>query len=329
MMRKILHILSVAALSLFAWAASAQQVPIRYSYLNDGFVHISTEREHVEAEMPFEVRLEKIIFPDGKSVTYKMELDFISKAVVSIPKGVKFSARTASGKIIGASQVYQSDGRSLPRFDDGSGHTLYWNRAQYVFEEADMKLLAAGVSVMEVAYEWSPDGFWQFNFKKDEFGSVLKRQLSMLTLTPPPLEEIGDRIADYANRTSSITIIAKAGNVGDITMQLRYIYYKKTNLEDFDLTMRLSTGRSDVLAFESPVVFQLSDGSQLSLMQQQEANNLIILYPGADELKALFKKPVSSVTYQTVDGQSYTLPLSGFKEALSAQYNALLMVAPI
>ena len=332
MMRKILHILALAAVclgTLSVFRAAAQQVPIRYSYLSNGFVHISTERERVEAELPFEVRLEKIIFPDGKSVSYKMELDFISKTSVSIPKSVKLSARTASGKIVGASQVYQSDGRSRPAFDDGSGHTLYWNRAQYVFEEADMKLLAAGVSVMEVAYEWSPDGFWQFNFKKNEFGSVLKRHLSALTMTPPPLTEIGDRIADYANRTGSITIFAKAEKFDEATAQLRYIYYKNTNQEDFDLTLRLSTGRSDVLAFESPVVFHFADGSQMSLPQQQEANNLIILYPNADELRSLFKKPMRSVTYQTVEGATYTVSLPGFKEALAAQYNALMMVAPI
>jgi len=331
-MRKILHTLIavIAALPVALTAAAQSPVPIRYSYLSDGFAHISTERQRVEASIPFDVRLEKIIFPDGKSVSYKMELDFISPTAVTLPKAVKLSARTASGKIVSASQSYVSDGRSRSAFEDENGRILYWNRAQYVLEEAEVKLLAAGVELMEVAYNWSPDGFWQFTFKKNEFGSVLKQQLSALTLAPVPLSEIGDRIADYANRTGSITIIAKAAQCGDATVQLRYLYYKKNKREDFDLTLRLTPGRSDVLAFESPVVFTFTDGSQLTLPQQQEASNLIVLYPDADALRALFRKPVRSVTYQTTDGSSHTLDTGAeFSPELALQYNALLMVAPI
>ena len=181
---------------------------------------------------------------------------------------------------------------------------------------------------MEVAYNWQPDGFWQVEFRKNELGQVLKRQMAAIKAAPVPTTEIGDRIADYGDRTNSLTIVAKPDVTGDATFQLRYIYYKKTNNEDFELGIKMATGRSDVILFESPVTFTFKDGTTLQLMQQQQANNQVIVYPTSAELHRLMKN-VKSVTYTTEDGAKHTVPLADFSGPLALQCSALLMVAPI
>ena len=325
-MRKLHSLILAAALLVAALPASAQQAAIRYSYLNNGFAYTSTEREYVDCTQPFWCRLERICFPGG-SVAFKLELDFVAPKSVNIPKNVKFSAQTSDGKIVRATQMAQE--RTGKRaFIDKDGATFYWNRGQYLLEEADVQKLASGVKIMEVAYNWNPDGFWQIEFRKNEFGSVLKRQLSALKLAPVPTTEIGDRIADYGDRTGSLTIVAKPDVTGDATFQLRYIYYKKTNLEDFELGIQLATGRSDVILFESPVTFTFKDGTALKLIQQQEANNKLIVYPTPAELRRLMKN-VKSVTYTTEDGATHTVPLADCSGPLALQCSALLMVAPI
>lgn len=325
-MRKLRKLILAAALLVAALPASAQQASIRYSYMNNGFTYTSTEREYVDCSQPFWCRVERIGFPGG-SVAYKLELDFVAPKSVNIPKNVKFSAQTNDGKIIRATQMAQE--RTGKRaFTDASGATFYWNRGQYLLEEADIQKLAGGVKIMEVAYNWQPDGFWQVEFRKNEFGSVLKRQLDALMHSPVPTAEIGDRIADYGDRTNSLTIVAKPDVTGDATFQLRYIYYKKTNNEDFELGIKMATGRSDVILFESPVTFTFKDGTTLELMQQQQANNQVIVYPTSAELHRLMKN-VKSVTYTTEDGAKHTVPLADFSGPLALQCSALLMVAPI
>ena len=325
-MRKLRNLILAAALLVAALPVSAQQAAIRYSYLNNGFAYTSAEREYVDCSQPFWCRLERIQFPGG-SVAYKLELDFVAPKSVNIPKNVKFSAQTNDGKIIRATQMAQE--RTGKRaFTDASGATFYWNRGQYLLEEADIQKLAGGVKIMEVAYNWQPDGFWQVEFRKNEFGQVLKRQLAAIKLAPVPTAEIGERIADYADRTNSLTIVAKPDVTGDATFQLRYIYYKKTNNEDFELGIKVATGRSDVLLFESPVSFTFKDGTTMQLMQQQEANNQVIVYPTSAELHRLMKN-VKSVTYTTEDGATHTVPLADFSGPLALQCSALLMVSPI
>ena len=325
-MRKVRILIVAAALLAAVLPVSAQQAAIRYSYLNNGFAYTSAEREYVDCSQPFWVRLERIGFPGG-SVAYKLELDFVAPKSINIPKNVKFSAQTNDGKIIRATQM-AAERTGKRAFTDASGATFYWNRGQYLLEEADVQKLAGGTKIMEVAYNWSPDGFWQIEFRKNEFGQVLKRQLAALKQAPVPTEEIGDRIADYGDRTGSLTIVAKPDVTGDATFQLRYIYYKKTNLEDFELGIQLATGRSDVILLESPVVFSFKDGTSMQLLQQQEANNKVIVYPEPAELRRLMNN-VKSVTYTTEDGVKHTVPLADFSGPLARQCSALLMVAPI
>lgn len=325
-MKSLTHLLSTVAL-FFATVLplSAQQSAIRYSYLNNGFAYTSTEREYIDCSQPFWCRMERIVFPGG-SQAYKIELDFVAPKSVNIPKNVNLSAQTTDGKVLRSKQMAaERTGKRAFTTADG---TFYWNRGQYLFEPADMEKLASGVKIMEVAYNWTPDGFWQIEFRKNEFAQVLKRQLSALKLAPVPTTEIGDRIADYGDRTNSLTIVAKPDVTGDATFQLRYIYYKKTNAEDFELGIQLATGRADVVQFESDVQFFFTDGTSLTLLQQQEALNKLVVYPTPAELRRLCKK-VKSVIYKTTDGVSHTVSLENFSAPLALQQSALLMVAPI
>lgn len=325
-MRRLTLFLAATVLLVSAALSASAQSAIRYSYLNNGFGYTSTEREYVDCSQPFWCRLERIVFPGG-SLAYKIELDFVAPKSVNIPKNVKLSLQTTDGKIVRCDQI-ASERSGKRAFTAADGSVFYWNRGQYLLDEADIEKMAAGVKIMEVAYNWNPDGFWQIEFRKNEFGSVLKRQLSALKLTPKPSAELGDRIADYGDRTSSLTIVSKPDQLESASFFLRYIYYKKTNDEDFELIFQLATGRSDVVLFESPVVFTLTDGTKLELLQQQEANNLLILYPDAAQLRRLMKG-VRSVSWQTEDGATHSMDLSALAAPLSLQYNALLMVAPI
>ena len=66
----------------------------------------------------------------------------------------------------------------------------------------------------------------------------------------------------------------------------------------------------------------------MQLLQQQEANNKLIVYPEPAELRRLMNN-VKSVTYTTEDGVKHTVPLADFSGPLARQCSALLMVAPI
>ena len=266
----------------------AQDVPVRYSYYHNGYAYVSTEREAVPG-VDFSLRLEKITLPGG-STAYRMELrfDLLQQRFL---KGTSFSARTVSGKIIRAGQ--QLEGKTA--------------RAQYFFEEDDIRKMAAGVTAMEVSYDWTPDGFLSYSFKQNEFGALLSQELSAIRRTPTPAVEIGDRVARYAQQTSSTVIEAKEDLFPEAACQLRYIYYPSSGKEDYDLTFRLVAHPGDIIPFESPVVFSLSDGSEVTLLQQQAARGALILYPTAGELRSLFRREILSIRYSTDEGQLRTL----------------------
>jgi len=287
----------------------AQDVPIRYAYYHNGYAYVSTEWEAVPGA-DFSVRMEKVTLPGG-STAFRMELRFeLAKRFL---KGTSFSARTASGKIIRAEQLL--DGQTY--------------RAQYVFEDDDVRKMAAGVTAMEVSYDWTPDGFLSYSFKENELGALLAREVSAIRRTPTPAVEIGDRVARYAPQASSTVIAAKEDDFPDAACQLRYIYYPSTRKEDFDLTFRLKGDAAAVILFDSPVVFSLSDGSEVTLSQRQTARGSLVLYPTADELRSLLqRREIVSIRYQTDAGDLRTLAFEGLSSALSLQLNALLMLSP-
>ena len=193
-MRLVGKLLMAAAALLGLWTAAPAQTPsvIRYSYLNNGFAYTSTEREMVEGSQPFWCRLERIVFPGG-SKAYKLEFDFVAPKSVNIPKGAGLSLQTTDGKIIRAEQM-AAERTGKRSFQGAGGQATWWNRGQYLLEEEDLgKLAASGVKLMEVAYDWSPDGFWQIAFRGNELGKVLSRELAALKKEPVPEEEVGDQ----------------------------------------------------------------------------------------------------------------------------------------
>lgn len=287
----------------------AQDVPVRYAYYHNGYAYVSTERETVPGT-DFTVRLEKITLPGG-SIAYRMELRF--PGALQFMKGTSFSAMTTAGRVVRAEQL-SADKKNL---------------AQYLFEEEDIRRLASGVTALEAAYNWTPDGFLSYSFKENEFGSVLTRELATLRRTPTPAVEIGDRVARYAPQATSTIIEARADTFPSASCQLRYIWYPSSGKEDFDLTFRLNGDcAADVILYDAPVVFTLSDGTSVTLPQRQAARGTLILYPTADELRALLRRDIRSVGYTSEAGVSRSLSFEGLTPALSLQYNALLMVAP-
>ena len=289
-------------------ALHAQDVPVRYAYYHNGYAYVSTEREAVPGA-DFSVRLEKITLPGG-STAFRMELRF--DPALHFLKGTSFSAMTASGKVVRAEQL-SADKKNL---------------ALYLFEEDDIQRMAVGVTALEAAYDWSPDGFLSYSFKDNAFGTVLTRELSAIRRTPTPAVEIGDRVVRYVPQASSTVIVAREDEFEAAFCQLRYICYPATEKEDFDLTFRLKENAGDVILYDTPVVFSLSDGTSVTLTQRQAARGSLILYPTADDLRALFRREIRSVRFATDSGIVRQLSLDGLSSALSLQYNALLMVAP-
>jgi len=275
------------------------------------------------------MKLDLIGVPDGYDV-YMMELDFVETKSVVIPKGVKMTVSSSTGKIMSSKQMgTDSDKHS---FND-NGTQVYWNKVQYVFSPEDIARMAAGVKHIDVATGWGIDDYISISFVKDEFGSAIKKQVAAIKTVKRATKEIGDNIAQYADRFGSTTIVSKPvkleGKKYTFTIALNYLYYKDTNKEDYDLNFLIKGAREYDIPVDSPVTFELSDGSIMNLKQEQDDKDAVHCYPTIDQVKTLLRG-VRSVKVDTADGSiKEVFAENEFSKILDLQYNSLQVVSPL
>ena len=314
--------------ALLCCSAFSQQV--RTNYRSGGFTHISTDYEAIQlADVPSEMRVELVGFPDGSSI-YLLYINLIQKEAVVTPKGVKMSATLPGGKFVRLDQIGQ-DSATKRRREDG----LFLNRLKYAAEPQDMEKMVMGVKSIDLVTGWDPDDYVQASFASDEFAKLLKSHCeAILKASESTIEltaSIGGR-TDSANSilTTTNPIVAHGQNL-DYNVILSHLYYKNTGMEDLDLAVVIGTSAKHHIPIDSPVVFTLRDGSEISLLQTRDDNNFIYVYPSLDDFYKMAYTGVQAISIECEDGiLKDTIPASGedFTAAVSQQLNLLLSVSP-
>ena len=315
-----------ALLCLSAQAAG----PLRYQYKNKGISHVSADYDLVSVgDTPFWVRTESVVFPDG-TAAWLLYLNIEGAKPLSVPKGVKMAATLGSGKLLRLEQIGTDSAtkRALTRGKE----RYYLNRLKYMVEPAEMTSLCAGVRSLDIVTGWDPDDYLQVSFPGDEFAKVLSAQVSVVMAAGKPAELSGE-IARYADSNNSLMVVARPEAVKGASMAynvgLTYLYYKHSDKEDFDLSVQVGTDREYRIPLESEVVFQLGDGSRVSLRQTRDEVNRLFLYPSVEEIRRMTDAGVRSLTFQTESGSAGdTFDGRVFSEALGRQYQLLMSVSP-
>lgn len=287
---------------------------LRYNYRHNGYVYTGSEKLTIADKLhPFSMRLEKIVFKDN-TYAFRLQVEFTKDRNIAIPKSAKFVVTFPDGKFISSTQV------STPSS----------NKGLYYFEEANIKRMMEGVKTLEVVVSWDMEGYYTFNFPDGAFAKALKKQYDALMEAPVPTTELGDNISEIADRSKSRTTITKAesvkGTAASIRMSLNGIYYKTgTPREDFDLNIEVVDGQDKIFAIDTPVVFTLSDGTQLTMNQERDTYGIICCYPTASDIKKLARGTVKSIAI----GSQWSISFDGrsFSRALDKQYNSLMQVS--
>ena len=323
-----------ALLAFFLVPAFLQAQEIRYNYRNGGITRVSTEYELVttgEADQhPTWVRLEYVRFKDG-TVSYILYMNFEEKTAVNIPKGVRMAATLADGKLVRGEQSYAQKGNKRA-FTSGKGR-VYWNRAQYMFDEADVKKMIKGIKELDVITGWNPDDYLQIKYSDNQLGKVLAAHYAAIGAALGASVGISaDGILDYANNSTSITIKARpsvaAGAQYKYNVAITYLYYKNTNTEDIDLEFQLGTQKEIRIHYATPVVIELCDAEKIVLSQSREDVSRVMCYPTLAQVRKMIAKGVKSVTYTTEDGSvTDTFSGSSFTDAVSKGYQTVMSVA--
>ena len=110
-------------------------------------------------------------------------------------------------------------------------------------------------------------------------------------------------------------------------VNINYIYYKSSNKEDYDLSIRLNDSTRRLLGYDIPVTFTFADGSILELKQQRDTYNEVVLYPTADQIKQL-SSGVRKISIAAEAGNyTETFASDSFSSVIEALYNSLQTVA--
>ena len=323
----------VAALLMLAIPSGAQNL-LRHNYKYNGYTRVRTERVWIangkSDSHPFWMSLEYVLFPDGKSDAWIIELDFEEASSVNIPKGVNLGITLSDNKVVISKQMEAPSGDKRA-FVNSSDKRVYWNVGKYLYETADFNRLLSGVKSIDVATGWNPDSYIQKSFPNDEFSASLRKLAETVKKAGKPSGELVDNVARYADNNSSKTVVSKTLQVEGASLvsgvNVNYIYYKSSNKEDYDLSIRLNDDAKRLLGYDVPVTFTFADGSILELKQQRDTYNEVILYPTADQLKKLFSG-VRKMSIATEAG-NYTETFAGdaFSSVIESIYNSLQTVA--
>ena len=319
--------LSILA-ALVCCSAFSQQV--RTNYRSGGFTHISTEYEAFKlADVPSEVRVELVGFPDGSSM-YLLYINLIQKESVVAPKGVKMSATLPGGKFLRLEQIGQ-DSATKRRLEDGT----FLNRLKYAAEPSDMEKMVCGVKSIDLVTGWNPDDYVQASFAQDEFAKLLKSHCEAILKAADSTIDLTATIASHTDNAGSVLtaanpIVARGSSL-DYNVLLSHLYYKNSGKEDLDLAVVIGTNSKHHIPYDAPVKFILRDGSEINLIQTRDDYNFFYVYPSLEDMHRIADIGVAFISIQCEDGTLQdTIPASNedFSSAVGQQLQLLLSISP-
>lgn len=320
-------ILACAVFIASALLMGAQE--IRTNYRSGNMTRISTDYEEINCgECPVWTRVEKVGYKDG-STMYVLYLNFEQKTSANVPKGVKMAINLTGGGFVRVEQIGQ-DSATKRAFQRG-GNRVYWNRTKYAVDNADMTKIMRGVSSIDVVTGWNPDDYIQMKFPGDELAALLRRHVDAIgkaaSSTINLTAELGSRANNRNNiLTSTKPITARGANYA-YNVSLTHLYYKNTNLEDFDLKIQIGSSKTHHIAIDSPITFTLANGSTLVLKQAVEEDDFFTVYPSMRELRQLCGG-IRAITV-SYDGGTLSDTFSGdaLSSAINQQYQLLMSVS--
>lgn len=320
-------ILACAVFIASALLMGAQE--IRTNYRSGNMTRISTDYEEINCgECPVWTRVEKVGYKDG-STLYVLYLNFEQKTSANVPKGVKMAINLTGGGFVRVEQIGQ-DSATKRAFQRG-GNKVYWNRTKYAIDNADMTKIMRGVSSIDVVTGWNPDDYIQMKFPGDELAALLRRHVDAIgkaaSSTINLTAELGSRANNRNNiLTSTKPITARGANYA-YNVSLTHLYYKNTNLEDFDLKIQIGSSKTHHIAIDSPITFTLANGSTLVLKQAVEEDDFFTVYPSMRELRQLCGG-IRAITV-SYDGGTLSDTFSGdaLSSAINQQYQLLMSVS--
>lgn len=320
-------ILACAGIIASALLMGAQE--IRTNYRSGNMTRISTDYEEITCgECPVWTRVEKVGYKDG-STLYVLYLNFEQKTSANVPKGVKMAINLTAGGFVRVEQIGQ-DSATKRAFQRGS-NKVYWNRTKYAIDSADMTKIMRGVSSIDVVTGWNPDDYIQMKFPADELAALLRRHVDAIgkaaSSTINLTAELGSRANNRNNiLTSTKPITARGANYA-YNVSLTHLYYKNTNLEDFDLKIQIGSSKTHHIAIDSPITFTLASGSTLVLKQAVEEDDFFTVYPSMREMRQLCGG-IKSITVSYEGGTlSDTFSGGALSSAINQQYQLLMSVS--
>lgn len=305
---------------------------VRCRYKLNGYTHILSEPLPVSGSAsdkhPFFLSLEYISFPDN-TYLYALECDFQMTQRWSIPLDVKFTATTNDGKMVSFKQVNKPSNEKRVHMAKDGKTPIYHNVLRYMLDENEMKKLLSGVKHTDIAYDYEPDSFITTTYNDNQFTDALKQEYDALKEILLPGDELGSHIADYANNPGNLMVVTEAlpvkGQAASYQVSMTYMYFKASNSEAFDLNIALPAGKE--LPLDAPVVFTLGDDSTIELKQQRAGDEVVYLYPTAQQVKQLAWKGIKKIEIGLVQADSF--PDDALSAVIDKLYNSLIAVATI
>jgi len=316
--------IALAAFMLTVSGLSAQNL-LRYNYKKNGYVYTGTERLRVPGSQPIQLKLSRIALPDGASV-YILRMDFEDAAQWSVPKNASLKVSLSSGKTLVSKNELESN-VVAPKGVKTDAGTVYWNGAEYYFEENDIAKMTSGVSAIEAVRRFSSDGGnIKVTYKNDEFANALYRQYQAITGAPVPQAELGDNIKSLQDFSGSRTAQTKTVSVDpQLSVSLSYLYYADTNNENYDLNLYLN-GKE--VPIGTSVTLVTASGTTINLQQEKDLpGGYVVCYPTVAQLKEI----AGGVSRLTIRGTEtiadISLRDSQFAETVKSLYHSLQRVA--
>ncbi|MBQ9184934.1 MAG: hypothetical protein IJ151_03555 [Bacteroidales bacterium] len=320
-MKKI--IFSIIALMIAAQAFG--QDLLRYNYKRNNFVYTGAERVEVASSPALQLKLGRVIYPDGKPI-YTLRIDFESESAWKMPKKAGITFNLSNGRSVVLNNSKDDANLVAPKGISKGGRTLWLNCGEYYLEQSDLDKLLGGVSDLDATVRMSADGHLKISFKNNGFSAALSRAYNAIDGAKAAAVTVGrhlETIDDYSGNRVAKTVAIEVGE--SVSVSLSYLYSADGNSESYDLNLKVNSG---IIPGGSVVSFTTPSGTVIRLRQEKDLpKGEIVCFPDVDQLKAL-AHGASKISFETETGErSVSVSTEEFASSVETLYNALQRVS--